>query len=170
MLWTLEESYLPLKIIPANSLTNGLEPILDLWKAFDDYHRDLSPYYFKQPTEEERVKRHKRYIENRDSLYLVCLIDDYIVGFICGQWRKTPNVCLLKERNILELHGIYISPDYQNYGCAGKLLDRAISLAHEARTDDIELFTWDFNEAVLKLLSNSGFKKISTKYGLSLHE
>jgi ribosomal protein S18 acetylase RimI-like enzyme len=131
---------------------------------------NLSPYYFKKPTDVERVKRHERYLNDDKALYLVCLIDDKIAGFICGQWRKTPSVCLLKERNILELHGIYISPYYQNYGCARQLLDQAISLAQEVQTDDIELFTWDFNKAVVKLLSNRGFKKISTKYGLNLHE
>lgn len=161
---------MPVRIVHPQSLPNPLQALLHLWRGFDDYHINLAPYYFKQPSELERIKRHNRYLEEKDSLYLVCLIDEKIVGFICGQWRTTPSVCLLKERNILELHGIYISPHYKNRGCARKLLEEVVLLAQNAHTDDIELFTWQFNEIIVKLLSNSGFKQISSKYGLRINE
>jgi len=144
------------------------DALLVLWEGFDRFHASLSDYYFRTPAEEEVLARHTRYMEREDSLYLVHDSDGPLSGFICGQWRRTPQVCLLKERLILELHAVFVAGENRSDGICRALIEKAADLARRKGTDDVEVLIWNFNDRIQKIVREAGFRRISGKYGLPL--
>lgn len=144
-------------------------PLLSLWETFDDLHCAHSSYYFRPPTQQERMDRHRRYLEE-NSFYLLYEYETRIAGFICGGWRQTPQVSLLRERFILELHGLCVSDEFRGRGFAKALIGAAVQEGRKRGVDDMEVHIWEFNTAVKDLMRDQGFRLISGKYGLSLGE
>lgn len=143
--------------------------ILTLWSGFDRAHLTLSDYYFREPTHQERELRHRKYLEEDNSLYLVARFQERVVGFLCGKYRSTPTACLMRERQLLEIHGVFVQQEQRSKGIAKKLLERALFEAKEREMDDLEIFTWDFNDSLNRSLSQMGFTRLSGKYGVTLN-
>jgi len=144
--------------------------VIALWEEFDDHHVAMSDYYFRKPEKNELIARHNRYANQNGMLYMVSEEKGGIEGFICGQYRKTPSVSLLKERTILELHGICVGQKYRHRGLAGQLIGAVVDLAKREQIKDIEVMIWDFNDPIQNIIRSAGFRLISGKYGLTLNE
>jgi len=146
------------------------DSLIALWEEFDDHHVVLSDYYFRKPERDESLARHNRYATQDGALYMVSEKKGEIQGFICGQYRKTPLVSLLKERTILELHGICVSRMHRQRGLAGQLIGAVVDLAKRKKINDIEVLIWDFNDSIQHVIRSAGFRLISGKYGLTINE
>jgi GNAT superfamily N-acetyltransferase len=143
--------------------------LLLLWEVFDDLHFDHSPYYFRKPSREERVRRHRKY-RRENGLYLIYEHEGTPAGFVCGEWRQTPDVALLAERTVLELHAICVEDRFRDKGWGKALIEAAVRQAREKQINDVEAHIWDFNSSVINMMQNLGFRSLSGKYGLTLDQ
>lgn len=142
--------------------------LLNLWEEFDREHIRRSERIFRLPDAGERDRRHEKYAHGTDPLLLVCEDNGELSGFLAGQFRRTPDVALLRERTILELHAIYVEPRERD-GDRSEALVRAALNAGKARcADEAVCHIWAFNTRAEALVERMGFSVMSRKYGIPL--
>lgn len=106
---------------------------------------------FKNPFSKEQIKYEIE--ENPFSKYILCLIDNKIVGFI-NFWITF---------NSATINQIAVSKLYRNKGIATKLIEYAENLL---KKEEVEFFTLEVrksNEAAINLYLKNGFMKVSEK-------
>ncbi|MBN2738591.1 MAG: GNAT family N-acetyltransferase [Spirochaetales bacterium] len=149
-------------------IEGDLDQCMELWRDFDRVHLEASSYFFRQPSEEEMFARHNKYAASKDSLIVVSDEGHLLSGFIAGVFRMTPQVNLLRDRKILDIHALSVLPGYQDRKTALGLFDFIFNLAKKEGVLDVEGSIWAFNEKAMSFVEKIGFKVQSRKYGYHL--
>lgn len=148
--------------------------IMDLWRLFDGVHIDAVPETFHEPSEEQRLVRHRKYaecgLETRSPRNFMFVAEEKgsVIGFVCGEIRNTPEAALLIPRVIVELHAVYVLSGFRNGRVSRELVERALLYGKKFGAEKIVCHIWNFNAAARKHVERLGFRGVSTKYEKSI--
>jgi diamine N-acetyltransferase len=94
-----------------------------------------------------------------DSDDRLTFLHEGIVGFL--RLRKSDEVADKLGNNSIELHRLYIHPDYKGMGIGNKLMETALTYSRQSKFDWIWLGVWEKNLNAQKVYAKWGFEKFS---------
>ncbi|HNY17338.1 MAG TPA: GNAT family N-acetyltransferase [Treponemataceae bacterium] len=150
------------------------ESMMELWRLFDRVHIDAMPERFREPSEEQRALRHDKYAAGpRDAgrpshFMLVAEEGGAVNGFVCGAIRETPDVALLVNSVVIELHAVYVRNGWRKGRVSAELVRRALSIGKENGAETAVCHIWNFNAAARRHVERLGFRGVSAKYEKSI--
>lgn len=139
-----------------NAAIQDFKMIQPLEELMFQIHRSARPDYFKDLTESYTQTDFEEFLSLPDSIALVAVCQERIVGLCFGSIRKTAENPFCRSRKIAFIDDLVTLPEYRGQGVASSLLARAKELAVHENAEAIELCVWDFNQAALKLYRKLG--------------
>jgi ribosomal protein S18 acetylase RimI-like enzyme len=148
-----------IKVLPAQE--RHIPQMLEVWKEFMDFHGQHHPYYARAPDGHDRFADWVReLVKNEDSLVLVALDGDRVVGHLVARVEQRPAVFL---------HGRYgfvcdtaVASSHQRRG-VGSRMDQAVALWFAERgVDHVELLAATGNEHAQGFWRKRGYVPMAT--------
>jgi ribosomal protein S18 acetylase RimI-like enzyme len=94
-------------------------------------------------------------IKNPDSAFYFALIDDEKVGYIKLNYASEQSE--FQDDNAVEVSRIYVRADQQGMQIGKQLIDFAVTMAIEAKSEYIWLGVWEHNPDAIRFYERSGF-------------
>ncbi|HZY80290.1 MAG TPA: N-acetyltransferase [Cyclobacteriaceae bacterium] len=93
------------------------------------------------------------------SRYFFISDGDRIAGYL--RLRKNPEVDHILGKNTIEIHRIYVDPEYHGKKVGDQLMQFSIDIANQDKHDWIWLGVWEHNPRAIKFYTKWGFERFS---------
>lgn len=144
---------------------------VETWQSA--YKGQIPDSYLNSLSIEERTKGWEKQLENlKKGVYaLVIEVDGEVVGWCTAGTSRDEDA----SKEIGELHGIYIRPEYSNKGLGSKLMGYALNVLRKEGYKKATLWVLDTNEKTRKWYEHKGWKvegktKSEPRDDFELHE
>ena len=136
---------------------NHVLEIIELWKEFMDFHKDVDPRFPMSKNAHLSFEKHVRNsINSEDSHILVALDKDRVVGFSTAQIGKYPPVF---ERDTYGLiSNMTVQSNYRRQGIGEQLLAKIYEWFESRNIDRIELSVAAKNQIGYSFWKKHGFR------------
>ena len=122
------------------------------WSHPDDLVAHLEAFFSEEAIEKE--------MQLPGHSYLIALIDDVATGFV--KIREAARPAEVPATRALELHQVYVMPEWQRHGVGGMLIDAAAEYAAERAADGIWLSVWRDAPWAVNCYRKHGFEEVGT--------
>lgn len=102
----------------------------------------------------------RKSIVNDNSLTLVAIVDDKIVGYLIGKTSSIENYRIIKS--MAELDNMFISPDYRKIGIGSLLTDKFFDWAKERGIERLKVIVSANNQSAINFYKKNDFKDCRT--------
>lgn len=120
----------------------------------------LNELYENKLNYEKFKEIYKLKLEDKNSYYIVAVIDNKIVGVLTSEI----NIQLHRERKQCFVEDLIVDEDYRNKGIGKALLQKAVEYAKENDCEVIELTSYIENENAHRFYEKNQFIKHSYKF------
>ncbi len=121
------------------------ESIVDLWEEMMNFHIQKSSIYDIKPDARQIYEFYlKKILKNRDSIVLVCEIENKIVGYLMAEESQLPPV--YKEDKVGTIVELCITEKHRNKGIGEKLVEKIEKWFVSKDIYTVECVISDFNE------------------------
>ena len=133
--------------------------ILEIWKAFMDFHRDLDPVFQRKADAADMFAKFLReqYLAESSKLALAAVEDDAVAGFLIGQIKEHPPV-LENVNKYGHLDTAAVAPDLRRQGVGGLLFEAAKNWFRARGITRLELEAAPDNPLGYPFWSKNGFR------------
>lgn len=143
--------------------------IIELWKEFIDYHKEIEPVYARTADGVEKFEEYlKKLMVSDDLQVLVALNRGEVVAYSIAQISKRPPMVLQTEFGFISDLGV--RSDYRRRGLGEKVLSRIIEWFESRRVKRIELLVLSQNHAAVSFWKKHGFETFVNRMFLSVEE
>ncbi|WP_088228921.1 GNAT family N-acetyltransferase [Desulfosporosinus sp. FKB] len=148
---------------------NDYEDLCEIYVELDEQHRLNHPELFKKPEDYGRAKEYiSEIINDGNKTLFVAVVDSIVVAFAECCIQKSTDFPVIKKREWVQLDGIAVKKEYQNYQIGSLLLSKVIGWAKSKKIVRVELKVYSFNNSADKFYSRKGFKDLSKVMYLDL--
>jgi ribosomal protein S18 acetylase RimI-like enzyme len=135
-------------------------PIRNLLRQSDQYHHELQPDDFKDPSEFVYLDRIiLNAMSGGDNATIVAICGGTVVGFVQVGIRRIESVPSLMHPTNGFVYDIAVDVAYEGHGIGTKLVYEAIAWAKRKGMETIELDVREGNQRALRIYEKSGFVK-----------
>lgn len=132
-------------------------------------HADAEPTLYKPAkVSDELIAHHVDAINDSHGTIFVAEDDGRAVGYIHVVVHERPENSFRFERRYVLVDAMSVNPQYYGTGVADKLMDCAVSLAHEHHAEQVILDVWDWNYRARKFYAKRGFRTFNHRMQLVL--
>ncbi len=143
--------------------------IIELWKEFIDYHRDIEPVYARTEDAAAKFEEHlKNLMASDDSQVLVALDRGEAVAYSISQISKRPPMVLQTEFGFISDLGV--RSDYRRKGLGEQVLNRILEWFESRRVKRIELLVLSQNHTAVSFWKKHGFETFVNRMFVSVEE
>jgi ribosomal protein S18 acetylase RimI-like enzyme len=133
-----------------------VDAIVEIWKDFMDYHKDLNPIFARSNAGHETFKEFlQQEIENEDSFAAVSVENEEVIGYILA--KKSGRPPCFEKTDFCFITDIMIKEQYRKKGYGKKLIDAVTKWAKEKGLDRIELQVVPSNDLAYAFYHKLGF-------------
>lgn len=90
-------------------------------------------------------------------------LDGVLVAFAAIEIKQSPPVPLLRQRRILDIHGLIVDPSHRRRGIGTTLIAHLCGLCAKLAISSIESSIWEWNTAIQRVYEKLNFTTISRK-------
>ncbi len=105
------------------------------------------------------IKYYSEKISEDDGCVLVAVVDDKIIGYICGGLAKAGSYGRLPTIIVAEIHTFFILDEFRSGGIGKKLYNGFLDWSKTKNADKIRLDVHPQNELAIKFYKNNNFKE-----------
>jgi ribosomal protein S18 acetylase RimI-like enzyme len=144
-----------MEIIPATE--SHVPPIIELWKEFIDYHKDIQPVYTRAEDGDIKFGEYlKESIESEKAQVLVALDKGEAIAYSIAQISKRPPT--LRDVKYGFISDLGVRSDRQREGIGGLMLKKTLEWFKLHNMNRIELLVLSDNEAGVSFWRKHGFE------------
>lgn len=130
--------------------------ILVLWEELASHHERLDPFYLRCEGATGNFETYIRLcIDSPDSLVLVCLDDDHVIGYANSSIQQHPPVVRCRIYGFID--NIVVAGTHRRRGAASLMLSRTLFWLAERGIDRVELNVSEQNAGGLEFWRSRGF-------------
>jgi len=130
--------------------------ILVLWEELSSYHEQLDPFYAQCDGAVGNFESHvHQSLQSHDSLVLVCLEDDHVIGYSNTLVELHPPVVACREYGFID--NIVVTGTHRRRGAASLMLSRTLEWLSARGIDRVELNVSEQNIGGLEFWRSQGF-------------
>ena len=131
--------------------------IIELWKEFMDYHKDIDPALSRSKDGHLSFEKHLRELmKSEDNLILVALDKDHVVGFSTSQISKYPPV--FEQETYGGINTMAVKSNYRRKRIGERMLAKIFEWFASRNIDRIELSVLANNQIGYSFWKKHGFK------------
>ncbi|MBL8132644.1 MAG: GNAT family N-acetyltransferase [Anaerolineae bacterium] len=139
----------------------GLNPVI---QAVDNLHADAVPRVFRRIEGTARsVEWFADALNTPDSLLLVAVDGDAVVGFLAALVRQSPEMPMFVPRRWMVVDGVYVADAYRGQGVGRALMEQAQAWALAQGLSEVELNVWEFNQDAIGFYETLGYTTITRR-------
>jgi ribosomal protein S18 acetylase RimI-like enzyme len=128
-----------------------------LYKQIDEQHHNALPNLFKSSNDVERpLSYFENILDNENSLFLVAVIKEKIIGFIQNEISETDHP-LIKSYRYGHISDLVIDSELKRKGIGKLLLKESHKWFQEKEITEVNLTVFDFNEEAIEFYRNLGY-------------
>ncbi len=143
---------------------SDLSDISRLSQILQKMHADNFPAFFKsEPDDAAFCAWFKDVIEEPESLVLVAMDSDTMVGYLYAQEERKSESWVTRDYHRFLLHHIVVDPLFRNKHYGRELMARFLKDADQRGIENAELDVWDFNDKARIFFAGYGFKPTSMR-------
>jgi ribosomal protein S18 acetylase RimI-like enzyme len=139
-----------------------VKQIVELWKHLFRFHEDFDEFWVVNRSKNiERMFREwtKEKIRGKNSIVLVAIDGDKVVGYLLGYIKKRAPI--FKAERVGYFSECFIDEKYRKKGIARMMVKEFIKWAKSKKLKWLELQASDKNETAIKVWNKIGFKTYS---------
>jgi ribosomal protein S18 acetylase RimI-like enzyme len=130
--------------------------IVELWKEFADYHRDIEPIYTRTGNASRLFREHiKKLMESEDSQVLIALDKGEGVAYSIAQISKRP--ALFDQTEFGFISDLGVRSDYRRKGVGEQVLNKIFEWFKSRGIERVELLVLSENTAAVSFWKKHGF-------------
>ena len=150
-----ENRTVKMEIIEATD--SHIPEIIELWKEFMDFHKDIDPVLSRSEDGHLNFEKHLRdSISSEDYHILVALDKGHVVGFSTSQIRKYSPV--FKMQTLGGIDTMAVKSNYRRKGIGEQMLEKILKWFESRNIDRIELSVAANNQIGYSFWKKHGFK------------
>ena len=144
-----------LEIVPAD--TTHIREILEVWKEFMDFHKDIDPVFARSKDGHITMGEHLHdLIQSEEAQVLVALDKGHVVAYSIAEIHNRPPV--FQYRAYGAISDLAVKSDYRRRGIGEKLLHTMFAWFESHSMDRIELRVASKNEVGYSFWKKHGFQ------------
>jgi ribosomal protein S18 acetylase RimI-like enzyme len=154
----------PPRIRPASLADH--EALSRLWAQVDALHARVRPDYFRASSGEPRSRLElEELLAARDSVVLVGVMDEQVVGLVEVSLHDTPRDPRLAERRRAHVVDLVVDQALRRRGIGSDLMGAAVSWARQRGATDVVLTVWAGNSEAEAFYRSLGYEPICRVLG-----
>lgn len=149
-----------MNIIIKTATINDLEKVQELnLKLFKKEQKEYDPLLdLDWVFGKEGTKHYKDRISKDDGCVFVAIVDDKIVGYLCGKLARVGSYGRLPTVIAAEIETFFILDEFRSSGIGKKLYDKFIEWCKTKNVDKVRLDVHPRNELAIKFYRKNNFK------------
>lgn len=147
-----------IEIRPA--IKDDITYIQKLFLQEEYYHKNILPEYFSEKIEiiPERILENE--IDDDNSIYLVAVINNAVVGFIYLKKKIFSKEPQFKTIEYVMIEDCVVMEEYRRNGIGRLLVDAAHNWVNQQGIRRMHLEVWASNEPAIRLYKKIGYKEL----------
>jgi len=106
----------------------------------------------------EGTKYYQNKISKDDDCVLVAVVDNNIIGYLCGGLAKSGSFGRLPTVIVTEIQTFFVLDEFRSSGIGKNIYDKFIKWSKEKNADKVRLDVHPGNELAIKFYRNNNFK------------
>lgn len=149
--------------------TEDLDAFYGFFAQVQSIHADAEPEFFRPPVKDEALRQYfESMVEDPDNHLLFACLDGVEVGFIHFFLGLRPQNIFQQERLVGYIHGLVVSEEHRQTGCASMLIEHVKQAAKRENISLLGIDFWSFNDVARTCYEKAGFKMRKEFMWLSL--
>jgi len=144
-------------ILIRKATSSDFAVIQALYGQIDELHHNALPNLFKSSNDVKRpLSYFKNILNDENSLFLVAIIKEKIIGFIQNEISETEHP-LIKSYRYGHISELVIDSELQRQGIGKLLLKESHKWFQEKEITEVNLVVFDFNKEAIEFYKNLGY-------------
>ncbi len=144
----------------AKALESHIPAIVELWKEFIDFHKDIDPFYARSKDGHVRFAEYvKELLKKDDSLVLVGLLGDDVVSYAIARVLKRPPVFEGAEYG--DIVDLAVTSGRRRSGIGEQMLDSVFHWLRSRGLSRVELRVATGNQIARAFWRKQGFEEFT---------
>jgi len=131
--------------------------IVKIWIEFIDFHKEIDPFFTRRQDGHINFEKFVRYLlESEDSLVLVALDNEQVVGYSIAEIKEYPPAFLTEKHGFIS--DMAVKSDYRRKGAGQLLLNEVLKWFDSKKVNRIELHVTSKNKIGYSFWKKHGFR------------
>ncbi len=147
-------------VIIKTATLNDLKKVQELnLKLFEKEKQEYDPFLdLKGVFSKKGTKYYKDKISKDSDCVFVAVINNTIVGYLCGGLAKTGSFGRLSSITVAEIQTFFVLEEFRSLGIGKKLYDEFIKWCKKKNVDKARIDVHSQNKSAIKFYKNKNFK------------
>ena len=141
------------------------------YDALNELFRQADELHHRGATDAFRGEEHwgrseefvREALSNPDSVTLVAVLDDEVVGCVTAFAQRRPELGILRERNCLSVDALVVKDTARRHGIGKALMAEVEAWGRSRGLTSVELTVWSFNESAIELYRATGYEPMTVR-------